>query len=105
MLHALFSLFLDDFCILSCLFHHLCEFAFSLNQLVRSPAFYYLPLVHDQDLIVVCDGVEAMGNRYDGNVGKLLLDAFLDEVISLHVHVRSRFVQDQDLIFSQQGPR
>ena len=101
--HALFRFPPNGFCILPCVRDHLSEFSSSLDQLIRTPTLDNPPLADHQHFVVVGDGVEAMSDGDDGRPGELGFDAFLDEVVSLHVDVGSGLIKDQDLVLSQQG--
>ena len=82
---------------------HLGEESFLLlEELVRRTSLNDSTPAHDDDLVVVGDGVETVGDGDDGGVGELGVDAVLDELVGGHVHVRRGFVQDQELVAPQQ---
>ena len=84
---------------------HFGEGSVVLNELVRLSDFDDPAPAHYNDLVVVSDGVQSVGNRDDGGVLELGVDTLLDEVVSFHVHIRCGFIQDQELVISKQCPR
>ena len=95
----------DDFGVSTSLLNHFSEDAFSLNQFHGTACLYNLTSVHHDDLVVVGDGVESVGDRQDGGVGESFANAFLDEAVGLHIHVRSGLIQDQEFVVSEKGSR
>ena len=61
--------------------------------------------VHHDDLVIVGDGIESVGDRQDGCIGESFANAFLDEAVGLHIHVRSGLIQDQEFVVSEKGSR
>lgn len=65
----------------------------------------YLALLHDDDGVVVGDGVESVGDRDDGAAVELGLECALNEVVRAQVHVRGGLVQHKDPAVAQDRPR
>ena len=82
----------DQICVSARMADHLSKHSSHLYKLMRTPNLCDLPLAHDDDLIVIRDGVQPMGNGDYRRFLKFVVDAFLDEVVGLHVHIRSGFV-------------
>lgn len=96
---------LDIFCIFACVVDHVAEHSSLQDQLIRFSHFGDPSSVHHDDFVVVCDRIESMGNGDDGRVLELGLQHVLNQLVCLHVHVGSGFVQHQELVvFPQQGP-
>ena len=55
------------------------------EQVARGIVLSDLSLVHDQDTIVINDGVDTMGDRHHGRVSEIDSDRFLDQCIRGHV--------------------
>ena len=68
-----------------------------------TPTFPHFSPSHHDNLIVVCNCVESMGNRDDGGLIEFLLENFLDEVICSHVNIGGRFIEEKNRSFSNQG--
>lgn len=94
----------DENCVFAGVADHVEEGALPLDELVGRAHFDDPALLHDDDLVVVRNGVEAVGDGDDGGVAELLLDGGLDEAVSLHVHVRGRLVEHQELVPAQERP-
>ena len=54
-------------------------------------------------LIIVYDGVEAVGYSEDGTVSKLCADGLLNEIISLQIYCCCGLIQNQNLGLAQQS--
>jgi hypothetical protein len=83
--------------------HHLEEGSLLLDQLKGGAHFDYSPLLHHDNIVVVGDRIESMGDRDDSCVLELLLDYRLDEVVGLHVHVGSGLIQHNELVSTEQS--
>ena len=44
-----------------------------------------------------------MGDGDDGRLGEFLLDAFLDQLVGVHVDIGGGFIHDQELLLLDQG--
>ena len=55
-------------------------------------------LPHYDDLVIVCDRIEPVGNRDHRCILELLLDGSLNEVVSRHVHIRGRLIQHKEFV-------
>lgn len=84
--------------VLPCVLNHLEEYSLFLQQLERRASFDDPPAVHHDDLVVVCDSVEPMRDRYHRRLFELLSDYLLNEGVGLHVHVGSGLVKHQQLV-------
>ena len=58
---------------------------------------------HTRSLVIVQDGVEAMGYGENRAVPKLGTNRLLDEVIRFHVNGRSGFIQHKNLCLAQKS--
>lgn len=93
----------DVLCVAARMLDHLCENAAPGQQLMRGADLHNLPLVHHDDLVVVGDRVQPVRDGDHSGLLEFGLDAGLDEVVRLHVHIGSGFVQDQELVLAQEG--
>jgi hypothetical protein len=59
---------------------------------------------HHDHLVIVRDGVESVGYRDDGRLGKFLANYTLNKGISPHIDVGCRLVKHQKFISLQQCP-
>ena len=59
--------------------------------------------LHDEYAVVVGDGLQSVGYRDDSCLLEIFLYHFLDEIVSVHVHVGSGFVQNQNVVLPQWG--
>ena len=75
------------------------------EQLQRRLELLHGSLVQDQDLVVVEDRVESVGDGDDRAVAELSPDRLLNQFVRLQIHGRRRFVHDEDLALPQDGPR
>ena len=89
--------------ITSCIFHHFSKQAFSVDQFVRGSNLGDLPSFHNDHFIVVSDCVEPVSYCDHSVISELLFYALLNELISRHVHIRSRLVEYQKLVLPKQG--
>ena len=84
----------DDVSVSSCALNHLSEHATLHQQLVRRSNLSNSALVHHNHLVIIGDCVEAMCDRDHCGLCEFGLDAFLDEVVGHHIHIRSGLVQN-----------
>lgn len=98
LLHVYFSCFTDKFAQESCLVS---------DKLQRSVVLFNLSSLEDQDLIVVDDGVQSMGNRDDSGLNNLQKyvfelgsDHMLDQLVSLFVDACCSLVHEQHFRFT-----
>jgi len=72
-----------------------------LQEVLRRVILEDRALVQEEDLVRVDDRVETMGDREDGRATELFLDQLLDGLFGDDVDVGSGFVQEYDLVASQ----
>lgn len=78
--------------------HHLKERSLFLKQFKRSPCFHDPPIVHHDNIVVICHSVEPMRDRYHRGLFEFFSDNLLNKSISFHVYVRGCLVEYQKLI-------
>ena len=94
---------LDYFSIFPCVLHHFSEHSLFLDQLQWTSSFCDSPLVHHDDLVVICDGVESVRNGDNCTLFESCTNAFLNKSIGFHVDIRCSFIQNEEPIVPQKG--
>ena len=85
--------------------HHLEKNLLCLDELVGMSSFSYSSILHYHTEVVVCDGIEPMGDCNYCCVSELLPNRPLNKSISLHVHVGSGFIEHKNPVSPNEGPR
>ena len=88
----------DIFCIFACVINHVRECSSFQYQFIRLSNLQHSASVHDDDFVVICNGVESMSNSDDRVVFKLGFQDSLNQLISPHVDIGGGFVQHQELV-------
>lgn len=71
---------------------HLRKQTFLQQQLIRGTYLYNAPCIHHDNSIVTGHSVQPMSDCDDSAVVELGPDAFLDKMVSLHVHIGCGFI-------------
>ena len=94
--------------------YHPCEVSFTCNCIILIvlneqregvSALYAPPLLHHHHQVWVDDRVQTMRYRQHSAVCELAPDGSLDDLVSGHIHIRSRLIQHQDLVLVENGSR
>ena len=97
----LILLFSDSFyifCIFACMIDHVRESSSFQYQFIRLSNLQHSASVHDDDFVIICNGVESMSNGDDGVVFELCFQDSLNQFVSPHVDIGCGFVQHQELV-------
>ena len=76
----------------SCVVDHLSKQTLPANQLVRTAGFDDPAFIHHNDFVIVGDGVQPMCDSDDSCFFEPVVNAVLDEMVGLHIHVRCRLI-------------
>ena len=99
-----FSQLDDQSTIFTCLLNHFKEYPFFFDQLEWMSFFINASIFHYHNWVVVCDGIEPMGDCNHCCVSELLPNRPLNKSISLHVHVGSGFIEHKNPVSPNEGP-
>ena len=74
-----------------------------LEKNLRVIEFGNFTIAHNHDLVTFDNCLKSMGNCNHGAVFELFIDELLDHLLSLNIDVGCCFIEEDDLIFPENG--
>ena len=86
-------------------FYKILIFSWNRRKLSVGALLDDLSVIHDENLVGLLDGGQAVGNRDDRLAARKLRNGLLDEVLVFGVDARGRLIEDDNGRVLEDGPR